>query len=58
MRQAHELDNDAYERRVATDLVAMLPDDREQAKRVLAYVEAFLDLTEGETGIVSGSADA
>jgi uncharacterized protein (DUF4415 family) len=29
-----------YERHPAADLVAMLPDNREQAKRVLAYFRA------------------
>ena len=38
-----------YEHRLAVELAAMLPDDREQAKRVLAYVGAILSLTVGET---------
>jgi hypothetical protein len=47
LRQANAHHAAEYERRLAAEIVTMLPDDREQAKRVLAYVEAFLDLKRG-----------
>jgi hypothetical protein len=46
---------DGYNQRLAADLVAMLPDDREQARRVLAYVDAILNLTVGEREGESGN---
>ena len=42
-RQANERYHDGYERRLAAEIVAMLP-DREEAKLVLAYVDRILSL--------------
>ena len=36
-----------YERRLAAEIVAMLPDDRDGARRVLAYIDAILNLSVG-----------
>jgi hypothetical protein len=43
LRQTNELYARDYERRLAAEIVAMLP-DREEARRVLAYVDAILNL--------------
>lgn len=58
LRQANELYAADYEQRLAADLAAMLPDDREQAKRVLRYVDAILSLTVEEPEGGPRSADA
>jgi hypothetical protein len=42
-RQANARYAADYERRLAAEIVAMLP-DREEAKRVLAFVDAILNL--------------
>jgi hypothetical protein len=44
LRQANAHYAADYERRLATEIVALLPDDREEALRVLAYVDAILNL--------------
>jgi hypothetical protein len=58
LRQANECYAADYEQRLAADLVAMLPDDREAARRVWRYVDAILSLTVEEPEGVPGSADA
>jgi hypothetical protein len=37
-----------YERRLAEEIAAMLPEDRDEALRVLAYIDAILNLPVGE----------
>ena len=44
LRQANAHYHDDYERRLAAEIVAMLPDDRAEARRVLAIVGAILNL--------------
>jgi hypothetical protein len=44
LRQASARHADGYHQRLAADLVAMLPHDRDEARRILAYVEAILNL--------------
>jgi hypothetical protein len=44
VRQANERHVADYERRLAAEIVAMLPDDRDEARRVLAFVAAILNL--------------
>ena len=46
-RQANARYAADYERRLAAEIVAMLP-DRVEAKRVLAFVDAVLNLSVGE----------
>jgi hypothetical protein len=43
-RQANERYRDDYERRLAAEIVALLPEDRDDALRVLATAHAILDL--------------
>jgi hypothetical protein len=53
LRQANARYAADYERRLAEEIVAMLPEDRDEARRVLAFVDAILNLPveepEGET---------
>jgi hypothetical protein len=35
---------DSYNQRLAAEIVAMLPEDRDEASRVLAYIDAILNL--------------
>ena len=48
LRQANAHYADDYERRLAAEIVAMLPEARDEALRVLAYVAAILNLPVGE----------
>jgi hypothetical protein len=48
VRQANALCAADYERRLAAEIVAMLPEARDEALRVLAYVAAILNLPVGE----------
>ena len=48
LRQANERHAADYERQLAAEIVAMLPEAREEAKRVLAFVDAILNLPVGE----------
>ena len=45
VRQANERYAADYERRLAEEIVTMLPDSPDEALRVLAVVDAFLNLT-------------
>jgi hypothetical protein len=47
VRQANAHFAADYERRLAAEIVAMLPDDRDGARRVLAYIDAILNLSVG-----------
>ena len=44
LRQANAVYAADYQRRLATEIVAMLPDDREEARRVLAIAHAMMHL--------------
>ena len=44
VRQANEAYRASYPRRLAAEIVAMLPDSPEEASLVLAFVDAILDL--------------
>jgi hypothetical protein len=44
-RQANAQHAADYERRLAAEIVAMLPDDREEARRVLAIVPRHPELS-------------
>jgi hypothetical protein len=48
LRQANTRYHDDYERRLALTIVTMLPNDRDEAERVLTYVRAIMDLPVGE----------
>ena len=60
LRHANERHAADYERRLAAEIVAMLPEAREEAKHVLAFVDAILNLPVGEPegASVPRSADA
>ena len=44
LRQANARYAADDERRLAEEIVAMLPEDRDEARRVLAFVDAILNL--------------
>jgi hypothetical protein len=48
LRQANAHYAADYERRLAAEIVAMLPEARDEARRVLALVDAILNLPVGE----------
>jgi hypothetical protein len=48
LRQANAHYAADYERRLAAEIAAALPDDRDEARRVLAIAHAILDLPVGE----------
>jgi hypothetical protein len=48
LRETNALHALTYERRLAEEIAAMLPEDRDEALRVLAYIDAILNLPVGE----------